>query len=351
MNKEREAALEEEFKSRLSIQLYFTLIVLAEIVATIAIAGLVTWLLEAELAELLDVPPLVWMCLFSICIGTVFAFFVNQIILKPIKGLSRAMKEVAKGEFSTSLSTKSRIHEIQDSYRSFNRMTQALSATETLQADFISNVSHEFKTPISAIEGYATLLQGTENIDEVENEYIEKILFGTRRLSDLVGSMLLLSKLDNQAIAAKAERFRLDEQVRQALLLLEPKWSQKDIEFDIELENMEYTGPESVLRHVWQNLMDNAIKFSPAGGVITIRLDEDAGQLRFRIRDSGPGVPPEAREHIFERFYQADSSHRSEGSGLGLPLVKRIVELEGGSVTVESEPGAGCCFTVRLPKK
>ncbi len=351
MKREQEAAREEEFKSRLSIQLYFTLIVLAEIVATIVIAGVVTWLLEAELAELLDVPPLVWMGLFSLCIGTVFAFFVNQIILKPIKGLSRAMKAVAKGDFSTRLSTRSRIHEIQDSYQSFNLMARELSATETLQADFISNVSHEFKTPINAIEGYATLLQGTENIDEVENAYIEKILFGTRRLSELVGSMLLLSKLDNQAIAAKSERFRLDEQIRQAFLLLEPKWTEKELDFDIDLDSLEYTGPESILRHVWQNLMDNAIKFSPSGTTITIRLRRDGDSLCFTIADCGPGIAPEAQTHIFERFYQADSSHRSEGSGLGLALVKRIVDLEGGHIAVESQPGEGCRFTVRLPQK
>ncbi len=339
-----------EFQSRLSIQLYFTLIVLAEILATIAIAGLATRLLEAELSKVLDWPPLVWMTLISACIGTVFAFFVNRIILSPIKRLNQAMKEVAKGDFSPRLVTKSRIHEVQDSYQSFNLMTRALGATETLQADFISNVSHEFKTPINAIEGYATLLQGTDNIDEVENAYIEKILFSTRRLSELVGSMLLLSKLDNQAIAAKAENFRLDEQIRQALLLLEPKWTKKNIDFDLDLQCLAYTGPESILRHVWQNLIDNAVKFSPAGGRIAIRLHPTEDSLRFEIADEGPGIAPEEQAHIFERFYQADSSHRSEGSGLGLALVRRIVELEGGRIAVDSAPGAGCRFTVDLPK-
>ncbi len=346
----RRAAAGASVKSSLSIQLYFTLIVLAELAVSLAIAGAVTWLLEAELAELLNWSPLIWMCLFSLCIGCAFAFFINRLLLRPIQRLSRAMKAVAQGEFDTRLYTDSRIHEIRDSYQSFNLMAQALSATETLQADFISNVSHEFKTPINAIEGYATLLQDTENIDETENAYIEKILFGTRRLSELVGTMLLLSKLDNQAIAAKTTRFRLDEQVRQALLLLEPKWAEKNIEFDLELESIEYSGAEAMLRHVWQNLIDNAVKFSPPDSRISIALQRQAGKLLFDIRDSGCGIATEEQAHIFERFYQADSSHRAEGNGLGLALVRRIVEREGGQIAVQSELGRGCRFTVTLPE-
>lgn len=349
MKREQEQMLRNELSSRFSIQLYFTLIVMGEIVVTVVIAALAAWLLEAELAKLESVPTLAWIVLFSAAIGTAFSVIVNRIILSPIKKLSKAMNAVAAGDFKVELPAQSRVHEIQDSYQNFNLMTRELAATEILQTDFVSNVSHEFKTPINAIEGYTTLLQDKQLSDEEREEYIGKILFNTRRLSELVGNILLLSKVDNQAIAGKAATFRLDEQVRQAILMLESKWTKKDIDFDIDLDLVEYTGREAFLRHVWSNLIDNAVKFSPLGGMVRIRLEKRAGSLVFSIADGGPGIPEEDQKHIFNRFYQSDSSHKSEGNGLGLALVKRIVDLEGGTVTVESGPEGGCRFTVILP--
>ncbi len=349
MKKEQEEQLRNELSSRFSIQLYFTLIVMGEIVATVAIASLAAWLLKTELAKLESVPALAWIVLFSAAIGVTFAFFVNRIILSPIKKLSKAMNAVAAGDFSVELPGQSRVHEIRDSYQSFNLMARELAATETLQTDFVSNVSHEFKTPINAIEGYTTLLQDKQISEQEREEYVDKILLNTRRLSELVGNILLLSKVDSQAIGAPAVTFRLDEQVRQAILMLESKWTRKDIDFDIDLDVVEYTGSEVFLRHVWSNLIDNAVKFSPVGGLVGIRLEKRAGSLVFSIVDGGPGIPEEDQKHIFNRFYQSDSSHKSEGNGLGLALVKRIVDLEGGTVTVESGPEGGCRFTVILP--
>lgn len=349
MKREREQKLREELSARLSIQLYFTLIVMGEIILTVVIAVLAAWLLEAELAKLMNVSPLVWIILFSAGIGVAFAFVVNRIILSPIKKLSKAMNAVAAGDFKTELQATSRVHEIRDSYESFNLMARELAATEILQTDFVSNVSHEFKTPINAIEGYATLLQDSGLSEDERESYTAKILFNTRRLSELVGNILLLSKVDNQAIAGKATTFRLDEQVRQAILLLESKWTEKDIDFDIDLQSISYTGDEGLLRHVWSNLVDNAVKFSPIGGLVSIRLEKRPGSLVFSIEDGGPGIRPEDQKHIFDRFYQSDSSHKAEGNGLGLALVKRIVELEGGTVSVQSGPEGGCCFTVILP--
>lgn len=191
------------------------------------------------------------------------ARLLSQAFFEPITKLREAMRKVADGELNTVLETKSTCVEIQELYAGFNLMTQELSSTEVLQSDFVSSVSHEIKTPINAIEGYTTLLQGTENIDEVENEYIERILFNTRRLSEMVSNILLLSKLENQTIAAPRAPFRLDEQIRQSILALETKWTEKDLEFDVVMDEITYLGNENLMRHVWDNLIGNAIKFSP----------------------------------------------------------------------------------------
>lgn len=241
------------------------------------------------------------------------------------------------------------LKEVKDIYDSFNLMVKELGATETLQTDFISNVSHEFKTPINAIEGYASLLQEHQQTQEEQNEYIEKILFNTRRLSSLTGNILLLSKINTQSIKPQRTSFRLDEQVRQAILALEQKWTEKNIDLDVELDKIQYSGYEYLLFHVWTNLIDNAIKFDPPDGMICLRMRQSGGSVIFTIEDNGPGINPEEQERIFHKFYQSDSSRKMDGNGLGLSLVKQIVELSGGAVCVENLPEAGCRFTVQLP--
>ena len=230
----------------------------------------------------------------------------------------------------------------------FNMMTKELKNTEVLQTDFVSNVSHEFKTPINAIEGYTTLLQGCDNLDETQQEYIEKILFNTNRLSTLVGNILLLSKIENQSIQTSRSKFRLDEQIRQSIVALEPAWEKKNIEFDVEMESIEYLGNESLFHHVWDNLIGNAIKFSPCGGLVVIRLEKDGKNILFVIEDNGPGLSEEAKKHLFDKFYQADSSHKQEGNGLGLALVKRILTIADGDIVAENKKDGGCRFSVHL---
>ena len=177
---------------------------------------------------------------------------------------------------------------------------------------------------------------------------MEKISFNTSRLSSLVGSILLLSKLENRQIPTGRSRYRLDEQIRQSIVALEPAWEPKEIEFDVELERVEYTGNEAMMRHVWDNLISNAVKFSPQGGPVRIRLEKKGRQLRFAVDDCGPGISEEDRKRIFDKFYQADNSHKAAGNGLGLALVKRILTLENGEITVENLPGGGCRFAVML---
>ena len=246
------------------------------------------------------------------------------------------------------METSSRIREVRDTYDNFNLMTRELGATETVQTDFVSNVSHEFKTPINAIEGYATLLQSAQPTEE-QALYVEKILLNTRRLNELVGNILLLSRVDHQAINSNRTNYRLDEQIRQAIVLLESKWDKKELDLDVDLDTLDYTGNEGLLLHVWMNLIDNAIKFNPHGGLLRLRLRRQDGSAVFTVDDSGPGIAEEAQAHIFDKFFQADSSRMMEGHGLGLALVKRVLDVCGGTIQVENLPEAGCRFTVSLP--
>ena len=335
-------------KKRISMRAMITLVIIVELGITAALAGQITEIFHEYFHITLNLPPVLWIFVISLLIGTAVTMFVSRWIIKPINKLGKAMQQVAAGEFDLELHGEQRFKELEDIYESFNRMTKELKATEILQTDFVSNVSHEFKTPINAIEGYATLLQGSENEGrELQEKYIGKILSNTHRLSNSVGNILLLSKVDNQAIPTKPSTYRLDEQIRQAILQLEPEWEKKEIELDVELERIEYTGNEVLLMHVWNNLIGNAIKFDPQGGMVRIRLWKNDERILCTVEDNGPGIKPGDEAHIFDRFFQSDSSHKEEGNGLGLALVKQIVKAEGGQVTVANME-KGCRFTIQL---
>lgn len=334
---------------RVTLRVKFFLICMAEFVVVVLLSELAGWLLRRWLGVTVSIPIFVWAILFSVVVGGAITKFITRSFIDPITQLGKAMKEVSDGNFQVTAQCRSRLKEVNDIYDSFNLMVKELGATETLQTDFISNVSHEFKTPINAIEGYASLLQDHQQSQAEQDVYIEKILFNTHRLSTLTGNILLLSKINNQSIHPQRTVFRLDEQVRQAIVALEQKWTEKGIDFDVELDKISYSGYESLLIHVWSNLIDNAIKFDPHGGMIALRLWQEEGFAVFTIDDNGPGVTPEDQERVFHKFYQSDSSRVMDGNGLGLPLVKKIVEFSGGTVTLENLPAAGCRFTVRLP--
>lgn len=337
-------------KNRFSLRTRLTLLVSAELVLCVLIAlGLAT-LLQGFINT--DSPLVLMMALLvvSLVIGFLVTSLLSKLFFDPIKRLRKAMEQVAEGDFSVRLEDKSSSREIMEIYSGFNLMAKELGATEILQTDFVSNVSHEFKTPINAIEGYTTLLQ-SDNLDEEQKQYVEKILFNTRRLSSLVGSILLLSKIENQSIQTNRTRYRLDEQIRQSIVALEPAWEKKEIEFDVDMDRVEYVGDESMMRHVWDNLIGNAIKFDPPCGMVRIRLSQTGEKITFTIEDCGPGLTEEAKKHLFDKFYQADSSHKEEGNGLGLALVKRILAISGGEITAENLDGGGCRFTVILTGK
>ena len=314
-----------------------------------ALAMFIVWLLNRRFGVWLGMPYTIRVLLISILSGAAIAVGLSKIFVSPMMKLGDAMRKVAGGDFSVRLDCTSKIRDVREVYGSFNTMVKELGNTETLQTDFVSNVSHEFKTPINAIEGYASLLQDSQLTDEQKNAYINKIIFNTRRLSDLVGNILLLSKVNNQTISLKASTFRLDEQVRQSILALESKWEKKEIEFDIDLDEIEYTGYENLLSHVWLNLIDNAVKFSPQNGQIRIRLKQLAGSVTFSIWDNGLPIPEADIDRIFNKFYQGDNSHASEGNGLGLALVRKIVAAAHGTINVTSSEDAGTEFVVALP--
>ena len=294
--------------------------------------------------------PILLLALVSLLIGTVIALYVGRLIVRPVQNISEAFDELSAGNFDVKVPENEKLREIREMAQHFNAMTYDLSHIETLRSDFVANVSHEFKTPIAAIEGYATLLQNHSLSQEKHDHYVEKILENSRRLSNLSGNVLTLSKLENQEIVSGKSEFRLDEQLRKSILLLESKWTEKNIEFDMELPTINYYGSEPLLSQVWVNLLDNAIKHSPVGGVIHIGIRQTDSLLIVTITDHGDGMSEEVQKHMFEKFYQGDSSHKAEGNGLGLALVKRIVELCKGTIEVESSPGNGATFSVSLPK-
>ena len=334
-----------------NLRLYFIVCIFAILCVTLGVSALLTLLLEWLTNTHFTVPTIVWMVLFSVVLGGGLSIIMSRFFLRPVTRMGRAMERVAAGDFTVRLDNPGALGEMRDSYAHFNTMTRALAATETLQSDFISNVSHEFKTPINALEGYAMLMQDAGNDPALQREYADKILLSTRRLSELVNNILLLSKVDNQTMPLEKHPYRLDEQLRRAILLLERKWTQKQIEWDVDMDEATYTGNESLMLHVWVNLLDNAIKFDPVGGEIRLRLHCESTCIRITVSDNGPGIPKDQQSAIFERFYQADGSHKSEGNGLGLALARRIVRMCGGEISVSSEPGKGSCFTVELPSK
>ena len=346
----------ERFQSTRKIKQLFNLryrlilIVTAEILISIILAIGVDALCQWVFADFWTVPLWVDLIIIALLVGIFATNALTRWFINPIKQIGSAMEKISEGDFSIRLETKSNSKEIKEIFSGFNMMAKELSSTEILQSDFVSNVSHEFKTPINAIEGYSMLLQNDENITEEQKEYIEKIIFNTQRLSSLTGSVLLLSKLENQSIVSNKTKFDLDEQIRKSLLILEGQWEKKNIEFDIEMEDTDFIGNESLLHHIWDNLLSNAIKFSDEGGEIKIRLKNYSDKIIFTISDKGPGIDEEAQKHIFDKFYQADSSHKQEGNGLGLALVKKIIDLENGEISVKNNDDKGCTFTVILKK-
>ena len=269
--------------------------------------------------------------------------------LRPMNDLVHAMHAVSQGDFSVRVDAENVPGDMGELASSFNDMATELGGLELFRKDFINNFSHEFKTPIVSIRGFAKQLERDDLTPEQRREYLDIIVSESDRLANMASNVLLLSKLENQTIVTDKASYPLDEQLRRAILLLEKQWTEKSIEPDVELEEVPFFGNEEMMNHVWVNLLSNAIKFSPEGAPLIVRLRREGREAVCEIRDAGPGMDDATRQRVFEKFYQGDTAHATEGNGLGLSLVKRIVDLCEGSIQVDSAPGRGSAFIVRLP--
>ncbi len=340
-----------QIKTRPRAAQIFAVIIAGIIAASMVLTyGIIFILLKLRIGTLTAViTSTTYMGIFSTILGIGIAAYTSTKMLSPILKINDAAKKVARGDFTVRLEERSIAMEIEEIAKSFNIMVRELSNTETLRSDFVSNVSHEFKTPLSAIEGYATLLQDERLSKEEQAQYVARILENTSRLSKLTQSILSLSQLENQEIVLQKENFMLDEQIRRVLLGYEPLWEEKELNIDLNLEATQFHGSKSLLAQVWSNLIDNAIKFSRTGGTLSIGCHSFDGKVAVRIADTGVGMSEDVRQHAFDKFFQGERSHTGQGSGLGLALVRRIVTLCDGTVDLRSREGKGTEITVTLP--
>jgi len=290
----------------------------------------------------------VWLMILSAIVGTIIAGWIGKFYLSPMKDLIRATERVAKGDFSVRLPVEKN-SEMGTLMHSFNSMVRDLGSIEMFRNDFINDFSHEFKTPIVSIRGFARQLQRDDISDEDRKEYATIIANEAQRLANLSTNILLLSKLENQQILTEKTDFSLDEQLRTCILLLEKEWTAKEMELEIDLDAVTINGNAEMLSQVWMNILGNAVKYTGRGGNIAVSLQRAEQTAVVRISDNGIGMDPLTKSHIFEKFYQGENSHNQQGNGLGLAMVKRIVELSNGKIQVESEKGIGTTFIVTLP--
>jgi len=289
--------------------------------------------------------------LFGLCvmIGTSLTAFLSKKALNPIRKVIDSIHRVAAGDFNVKVNLKG-IGELEELSESFNKMTKELAGIETLRSDFINNFSHEFKTPIVSVRGFAKILKENPLSEEERQEYLDIIIKESERLATLSTNVLTLAKYENLEILMDKNPFRLDEQIRRTIILMEPKWSIKNITINLKLDEVVYSGNEDVIQQIWINLLDNAIKFSHTDGLIEVTLTIFDEEIHFSIQDHGVGMDEHTKTHLFDKFFQGDSSHAKKGYGLGLPLVKRIIELCSGDIIVQSEQGRGSKLTIVLYK-
>ena len=277
--------------------------------------------------------------------GIAFSFIFGRLLINMMNRLARGEYK-SRIEFEGILSKNPSVKEMTDS---INKMAEELENTEVLRSDFVNNFSHEFKTPIVSISGFAKLLK-TENItEEQRREYLDIIEEESRRLSSMATNVLNLTKVENQTILTDVSSFNLSEQIRTCVLILEDKWTAKQIDLQLDFDEISVVGSEELLRQVWLNLLDNAIKFTPCGGTVFIRIRQDEKSISVDVANTGSSISSKDGERIFAKFYQCDTSHSTQGNGVGLAVVKRIVDLHSGIVFVESKNDM-TTFTVMLPK-
>lgn len=348
----------EEHRSRLALTLLYGFLVFAVLLLAIVVSmGLLALLMHAKAfadfitTETSASETLLFMGAVSLVIGAVLALLTSRIPLRPVNIIINSMNRLASGDFSVRLGFGKLLERhptMAELKESFNTLATELESTEMLRSDFINNFSHEFKTPIVSIAGFTKLLRRGNLTDAQKDEYLSVIEEESLRLASLATNVLNLTRVENQTILTDVTTFNLSEQLRGCVLLLEDKWEKKDLQFDLEFSEYRITANEGLLKQVWINLIDNAVKFTDRGGEIAVSIEQTGTRTVVTVKNEGPEIPLGAREHIFRKFYQADESHASAGSGVGLAVVKRILDLHSGTISVDCSGGT-TSFTVTLP--
>ena len=336
--------MRRKISAMLTLQTFFVVLIVMVIATAIALMYRVAITDMHMIGVLSMLVPIV-------VLVTLVNFLFTRFIYRYLDKISDAMQKVADGDYTVRLDAE-KDQPFRELYRNFNTMAEELGGVEMLKNDFINGYAHELRTPITSINGFAEMLlndDGTLSREE-KRSYLEIIASESRRLADLAGNSLLMSRLDTQKIIPDKKPFSLDEQLRRCSILLSGQWTEKELDMTMDLDEAVYVGDYDLMQHLWINLLTNAVKYTPKGGSITVTLKNEEKFIAVSVADTGKGISPEDRERIFDKYYQTDKSHSKRGLGLGLAICKRIVQLCNGTLEVESEVGVGSTFTVRLPK-
>lgn len=350
----------EKRKLNIALTLLFAIVIFCTVVIAVFLSGIVIYLLlHFEIItvngdQLSDARHIIWyMGFLCIFVGYVLTMLTTIILLQPLQRMIRRIRQLSAGDYKTRLHFGNPLGKhptFAALSESFNILAEELDNTEMLRSDFVNNFSHEFKTPIISIAGFAKLLKRGNLKENQKEEYLEIIEEESLRLSYMATNVLNLTKVENQTILTDISTYNLSEQIRSCVLLLENRWMKKQIEFSLEFDEYDIHANEELLKQVWINLIDNAIKYSQEYGMIVIKIKETENAYKVSVANAGPEIPEESKDKIFNKFYQVDESHASEGNGVGLAIVKKIVELHKGNVTVESEHGI-TTFEIELNRK
>ncbi|ASA21579.1 HAMP domain-containing sensor histidine kinase [Paenibacillus donghaensis] len=339
--------------NRISLPFYFSISIFFIFLITVVITGLLFYLaqvfglLNEEIAQDGIVLPVVILMACTI-IGTTISAITSKKMLKSIRMFIEATDRLAGGDFSMRLLLKSP-PEFKILSENFNRMAEELGGIEILRSDFVNNFSHEFKTPIVSIKGFAEILKHDDLPKEERDEYLDIIIEESARLASLASNVLELSKIETQMILTNKQRFNVGEQLRQCVLLLAAKLEKKNLSIKVNVQDDHISGNKELINQVWLNLLDNAIKFTPENGIIEVGMKRNEDTIDILFRDNGSGISAEALPRIFDKFYQQDTSHSTAGNGLGLAIVSKIIHLHAGTIVCDSKPLQGTSFIISIP--
>ncbi len=339
--------------NKFSISILILLSIFLIFIATVIITGCIAYLaiktgIIGNASARNPVKIMVTVLFACVIIGTILSFIVRPVYLKPIKELIKATEKLASGDFSVRLEVKGPT-EINSFIESFNRMAEELDNIEVLRTDFINNFSHEFKTPIVSIKGFAEMLKHTDLTQAERDEYLDIVIDESSRLAALATNVLNMSKVETQTILSSTAHYNLSEQIRQCIFMMDAKIEKKKIDLSADIDDLKINGNKELLSQVWINLLDNAIKFTPDNGLISLSVKQQDAEAIIAIKDTGCGISKDDIPRIFEKFYQADTSHATAGNGIGLSMARKIIELHNGKISCESAMDVGSTFTVHLP--